>query len=1033
MKMKVENLQLRKRRSTTRVLIAALLLIVLLPGALWSQQGRTISGAVSNEQQEPLQGVKVQVKGSDRATSTDDGGRFTLEVGPEDVLVFTYIGYETAERSVGQQTQLNVVMAEAVSELDEVVVVGYGTVKKSSVTAAISKVENKNLDQMPAGRPERALVGRMAGVSISDARSTPGAAPTIRIRGAGSISASNDPLVVIDGFPGGSLANINMNDVQSIEVLKDASSSAIYGSRGAGGVVLVTTKRGSGKARLNVDAYAGFSSPILHDDWMMGREWYDYLVKYQNREFAWAGGDVTLPMHGDARRPVTYQVSPLTYELPQTNWQNEITQNAPIQNYNLSISGSKEDTKYYVSAAYKDEVGNVKTAGYKQYGLRANIDAKINDVVSMGAELSPNYNTRRIAGSDMVSLVKYPSFVPPVDETGKYPRTQDYIATGHSGQASPYTFLYGTNSNVKNFNNLARVFVNLKLLEGLTFNTSVGANINFNSTDYFRGGVGDDLVPTQGTASDFQSINLVNENTLNYTKTFGDRHDFTALLGASYQRQTSRSTTMGAVTGSYNNEIIQTLNNAIINPSATNSSKSQWGLVSYFGRINYAYDSRYLFAGSIRTDASSRFGPENKWALFPSLSAAWRVSEEEFFSGIGAINELKLRASYGVTGNFNIGDFAYLGQMSYVPYSPGNSLVNGHVISTLENRRLGWEKTHSYDVGLELGMFNSRIYLNVDLYNKNTTDLLYNVSVPGITGFTSTITNVGEVNNRGIEVELTTQNLTGPVSWQTSFNVTRNINKVVNLGDVSERIYNHSLGMSWILREGAPMFSYYGYKMDGIYQTEEQIAASPHLPGAKPGNPVIKDRNNDGRIDPQDKVILGNFQPKFMLGLANDFSWKSFDLSFIIQTSLGAKMFNLENQYYEGNTLGAMRRSLAVNQWWSVDEPGDGKTPAAALGQLTQYNANTDYYVENASFLALRNLNIGYNFSDRVSKRLGMSRLRAYATMNNLLLIKSKQNHSYNPEGFTGGEIGGINSIPGFNSGSEPVARIFALGVNASF
>ena len=1031
--MNMETLQLKKGRSTTRMLISALLLIVLLPCTLWAQQGRTISGAVSNEQQEPLQGVKVQVRGSDKATSTDDGGRFTLEVGPEDVLVFTYIGYETTERSVGQQTQLDVVMTESVSELDEVVVVGYGTVKKSSVTAAISKVENKNLDQMPAGRPERALVGRMAGVSISDARSTPGAAPIIRIRGAGSISASNDPLVVIDGFPGGSLANINMNDVQSIEVLKDASSSAIYGSRGAGGVILVTTKRGSGKARLNVDAYAGFSSPILHDDWLMGKEWYDYLVKYQNREFAWSGGDVSLPMYGDARRPVTYQVSPLTYELPQTNWQNEITQNAPIQNYNLSISGSKEDTKYYVSAAYKDEVGNVKTAGYKQYGLRANIDAKINDVVSMGAELSPNYNTRRIAGSDMVSLVKYPSFVPPVDETGKYPRTQDYIATGHSGQASPYTFLYGTNSNVKNFNNLARVFVNLKLLEGLTFNTSVGANINFNSTDYFRGGVGDDLVPTQGTASDYQSINLVNENTLNYTKTFGDRHDFTALLGASYQRQTSRSTTMGAVTGSYNNEIIQTLNNAIINPSATNSSKSQWGLVSYFGRINYAYDSRYLFAGSIRTDASSRFGPENKWALFPSLSAAWRVSEEDFFSGMGAINELKLRASYGVTGNFNIGDFAYLGQMSYVPYSPGNSLVNGHVISTLENRRLGWEKTHSYDVGLELGMFNSRIYLNVDLYNKNTTDLLYNVSVPGITGFTSTITNVGEVNNRGIEVELTTQNLTGAVNWQTSFNVTRNINKVVNLGDVSERIYNHSLGMSWILREGAPMFSYYGYKMDGIYQTEEQIAASPHLPGAKPGNPIIKDRNNDGRIDPQDKVILGNFQPKFMLGLANDFSWKSFDLSFIIQTSLGAKMFNLENQYYEGNTLGAMRRSLAANQWWSVDEPGDGKTPAAALSQLTQYNANTDYYVENASFLALRNVNIGYNFSDRVSKRLGMSRLRAYATMNNLLLIRSKENHSYNPEGFTGGEIDGINSIPGFNSGSEPVARIFALGVNASF
>lgn len=1031
----MEILQLKKRRPARRVLISALILAVLLPCALWAQQGQVISGTVRSDQQAPLEGVKVAIKGSSSATSTDSNGQFTIEASPEDVLVFTYIGFEVSEQPIGQQKQLNVVMTESMSELDEVVVVGYGTVKKSSVTAAISKVENKNLDQMPAGRPERALVGRMAGVSISDARSTPGSAPTIRIRGAGSISASNDPLVVIDGFPGGSLANINMNDVQSIEVLKDASSSAIYGSRGAGGVILVTTKRGTGKAQLNFDAYAGFSSPILHDDWLMGKEWYDYLVKYQNREYRWAEGedaDLSLPMFGDPRRPVTYQVNPLTYELPQTNWQNEVTRNAPIQNYNLSIGGSKEDTKYYVSATYKDEVGNIKTAGYKQYGLRANIDAKINKVVSMGAELSPNYNTRRIAGSDMVSLVKYPPFVPTVDETGRYPRTQDYIATGHSGQASPYTFLYGTNSTVKNFNNLARVFVNLQLLEGLTFNTSVGANINFNTTDYFRGGAGDDLVATAGTASDFQSFNLINENTLNYTKTFNDRHDLTALLGASYQRQTSRSTTMGAVAGSYNNEIIETLNNAIINPSATNSSKSQWGLVSYFGRINYAYDGRYLFAGSIRSDASSRFGPENKWALFPSLSAAWRVSEEDFFN-IEAINELKIRASYGVTGNFNIGDFAYLGQVGYVPFSPGNSLVRGQVINTLENARLGWEKTHSYDAGLELGLFNNRVYLNLDVYNKNTTDLLYGISVPAITGFTSAITNVGEVNNRGFEVELTTQNLTGAMNWQTSFNVTRNINKVVSLGGVSERIYNHSLGMSWILRENEPMFSYYGYKMDGIYQTEEQVNASPHLPGAKPGNPIIKDRNDDGRIDPQDKVLLGNFQPKLMLGLVNDFSWRNLDVSFTFQASLGAKMFNLENQYYEGNTLGAMRRSLSENQWWSVDEPGDGKTPAAALSQLTQYNANTDYYVEDGSFVALRNLNIGYNFNAPVAKKLGMNRLRAYVTMNNLLFFTSKGNHSYNPEGYTGGEINGINSIPGYNAGSEPVARVFALGINASF
>lgn len=993
----------------------------------------SVSGTVTDENGEPLIGVNIAVDGSNLGTATDIDGHFSLENLSEDaVLIVSYIGYQTQRIPVDGRSTLSIVLMEDTQTLDEVIVIGYGTQKKSSLTGSIAKIENKTLDQMPTGRLENALAGKLAGVSIVNNRSTPGSAPLIRIRGAGSIDAGNSPLVVIDGFPGGDLGQLNMNDVESIEVLKDASAAAIYGSRAAGGVILITTKRGNGKPTLSINTYYGIASPMLHDDWLTGEEWYDYLVKYQNREFAWAGGDVSLPMFGDERRPVTYQVNPLTYELPQTIWQDEITRNAPIASFNVSIGGGQNNTRYYVSANIKSEEGTILTASYDQYSLRANLDTRVNDRINLGFELNPSFSRRRSAGSNMVSLVKYPPFVAPVDENGKYPRTQDYIPKGHSGQASPYVYLYGTHNNARYFKNLARGFLNIKILDGLDFKTSVGSNITFNSTDYFRGGAGDELISTRGNSSDYNSINLINENTLNYHNDFGN-HSITGLLGASYQHQNSRSTAIGAVNGSFNNEIIQTLNNAIINPASTRTTKSEWGLVSYFGRLNYDFGSKYLLSASLRTDASSRFGPENKWAIFPALSAAWRLSNEPFLINSPSVSELKLRASYGTTGNFNIGDFAYLGRVGFVNYSPNNSLVNGQAPVSFENSMLGWEKTGSYNIGLDLGLFENRIYLSVDAYDKRTTDLLYNVSIPAITGFTSTITNVGEINNKGVEIELTSRNITGNFNWQTSFNLSNNINKVVDLGPVDERIYNHSLGMSWILKEGEPMFSYYGYKIAGIYQTEAEIENSPHLPGAKPGNPVIDDTNQDGVINPEDKVILGNFQPKYLIGMVNDFAWNNFDLNIAIQSSLGAKIYNLENQYYEGNTLGAMRRSLAKNQWWSAEEPGDGKTPAAALSQLVQYNANTDYYIENASYLTIKNLNLGYTLPANVAPRIGMKNLRIYVSVNNLLLIKDKGNHAYNPEGTTGGEISGINSIPGYNAGSEPISRIFALGLNIDF
>lgn len=1029
-------LKSRPRLFTAGCTIAFFLIVGTIPfashaGILYQSD---IHGRVVNPNGEPIENASVSVVGTAAGTVTDVNGFFSLATSNNKVVLdISSVGYQTKRVAVGSQIEINVTLDFEVAGLSDVVVIGYGTQKKSSVTASISKIQNDVLDEVPSARLETALIGRMSGVDISQRRNTPGSAPEIIIRGTGSISASNSPLIVIDGFPGGDLSQLDMNDVESIEVLKDASSAAIYGSRGAGGVVMVTTKRGkAGKPSLNLNAYAGVGRPIVFNDWLTGEEWYNYLVKYQNREFAWAGGDTTIPIFGDSRRPLNYQVNPKAKELPQTIWQDEVIQTAPIQNYNLSLSGGSDNVRYYISGTYSNEAGSLKTAFYETYGFRANLDVKVNRIVSLGVELNPHYTKQRVAGSNMVSLVKYPPFVSPEKIDGKYPRTFDYIPTGHSGQQSPYVFLYGVRNFNNNFANVGRAFVNFNLMDGLSFKTSVGTNIIYNTNNVFSSGIGDPQVPTNGSASQGQSINLVNENVLSYNRTVHEDHDFSGIIGASYQKNNSQSMNMAATANSFNNDIVQTLNNAIINPSASSQSKSQWGLISYFARINYAFKDRYLFAASLRTDGSSRFGSQNKWGSFPSVSAAWRVSQEDFMRNVTPVSELKIRASYGVTGNYNIGDFQYLGAVGSVLYSPNSTTVKGTAQTSIDNPNLSWEKVKGYDLGLELGLFQNRVYVNFDYYDKRTDGMLYAINVPAITGFTSTIENLGVVRNRGVDIEITTRNLIGSFKWNTSFNVSHNKNEVVDLGGVDERI-NELWSMGFLLRPGVPMFSYYGYKMIGVFQDEDQISKLPHLAGTKPGNPILLDVNGDGKIEPnRDRVILGSAQPKVVLGMANTLSWKKFDLSIVWQASFGAKIINQENQYYEGNTLGAMRRSLAERQWWSKDDPGDGKSPAAALSQLFAFNTNTDFYIESASFFNFRNLNLGYNLTNTVFPNTIRS-LRVYTSMNNLLIIKSRDNHAYNPEGSTQGGVSGINSTPGVNWGSEPLNRIFVLGVNVGF
>lgn len=1002
---------------------------------------RSVSGQVTDAQTgEPLPGVTIIIEGTTTGTTTDMDGQFSLNVpGPDAVLVFSFVGYVSEQITVEDQDQIDVSLESDIGELGELVVVGYGEMERRSLTSSISQVRNVDLDQQPIGQPEVALAGRMAGVNITQARNIPGESPIIRVRGHSSISASNDPLIVIDGFPGGDFSNIDMNDVESIEVLKDASAAAIYGSRGAGGVIIVSTKAGSvgQKPQFSLNTYFGMQFPMLHgeDNWVPGgQEYQETLEKYINREWIWEGGDPDIPMWGDDRRPNNFRVNPVVAE-GDYNWESIIFDPSPIQNYNLSVGGASGGVNYYVSGTYRNEEGVLPNNWYRQYSLRANVRTEITDRVHAAIRVNPRYSHQRNrSDSGIHNTIKVPPFVAPEvnPETGMYYKPSDYWSFRVSAMNSPFDRYQGSHFYGDSFKNLAEARLGIDIRDDLNFEINVGTDLTYNTFDNFTEQRTTGANQTTGSAGDWRNHTWLNENLLSYQTTLADGHTVNAVAGASYQKSHSRNTSISALPNSFQNEIIRTINNAEAAPWS-NSTKTQWGLASYFGRVNYNFDDRYLLSASIRRDGSSRFGPQNRWGTFPSASVGWVMSQENFMPDIGFLDELKLRASFGVTGNFGIGDFQYLGSISDASYALNNQLVQGQIQSSFGNEELRWETTESFGLGIDLNLLDNRLNVVFDYYNQQTSDLLYNVNIPASSGFTNTMVNVGDVKNRGIELEVNTRNVSTPsVSWQTSFNFTRNRNEVTSLHrDVTEIINTHSRGMGWILRVGEPMFSYYGHEMIGVLKTQEDIDNNPTKPGAPLGTAMYRDQNNDGVINDEDRVILGSFMPDFELGMTNNVRWNNFDLSVTMQSKIGGYRYNLENLWYQGPTVSAFLKPTIEGQWWSPDDPGTG-APATSLANL-DYVSDTDWYLEPADYLAIRNLNFGYTLPPSAVNTLGLDRLRVYLSVQNALMITRSDFLGYNPEGYTAGEISGTNSLPGYNTGAEPMNRTVVLGINVDF
>ncbi len=1003
-----------------------------------------ISGKVSDENGEPLPGASVLVKETDIGTVTDSDGFYKLSV-PDNAttLVFSFVGYLTEETDIDGRTTIDINLTPDISQLSEIVVIGYGTQTKREVTGSIASVSARDLGEVSVDGFSRALTGKVAGVRVQQTTGAPGGNITIRVRGTGSINAGNDPLYVIDGFPientnvGASdqglnpLSSINPDDIESIEILKDAAAASIYGSRGSNGVVIITTKRGEqGKAKINFDASFGTQSVINKVDVLNGDDFLDLAKEaYAN---AAATNEPGLPMPDFLQNDSQFRGI-------NTDWQDEIFRPATVQNYQLSASGGNENLKYFISGGYLNEEGIVIASGFERFSFRSNLDAKLSNRVRIGLNFTPSYaindevNAEGHWASNAVinqSLIGFGFLRPDEDQEDFINAQPDYNCCGVPNPVRTANKFDATSTQ---FRTIANGFAEIDLIENLTFKTTLGTDLNYFRRDVFNpADIQRNRVDTEASTRTLSQRSWLLENTLTYQKAFGD-HNVTALGGFSYQEYKEESNTING--RGFTNDIVRTINSENNLITNANTLIQEWALASFIGRINYTYKNKYFLTATVRSDGSSRFGENNKYATFPSVSAGWALSDESFMQGIAAISELKLRASYGVSGNNRIGNYASIGLLapsSYVLGSGNGSSVSGLNPSTIANNDLTWETTKQFDIGIELGLLEDRIFLVADYYNSKTEDLLLNVPIPTITGFSTALQNLGEIRNKGWEFAVNTRNFVGAFKWSTNFNIYFNDNEVLKLGPEGDPlITGGARGGTHITEIGGELGAFYLLIQEGIFQTQEEIDNSPTWNisrGTWPGDVKYRDVNGDGQINANDRAIAGSSLPDFVWGITNTFSYKNFDLTIVADGVQGNEVFNIAGRFLTNIEGNQNQAASALNRWKSVNEPGDGITPRANRVTSGNNNRESNRWLEDGSFIRIQNVTLGYNFSAEMIRKLPFNAVRLYGAVSNLAYITDYT--GYNPEvSLEGGDP--LN--PGEDYGSYPLSRRFTVGVKVGF
>ena len=981
---------------------------------------RIIKGTILDATGMPVIGANVMVKGTTNGTITDMDGKFSLEVDKNAILVVSYIGYANQEIKVGNQNTLSITMKEDAEALDELVVVGYGTVKKSDLTGSVGSVSMEDVNKVGITSADRALQGQVAGVQVNARSGQPGESMMIRVRGGNSLSGGNEPLYVIDGMPvEGMSSDINPEDILSMEVLKDASSTAIYGSRGANGVVMITTKRGKeGKTTVDYNGYIGVSQlrkklDLLEKD--------DYIAMVNEVSVNDGNGILITPEQAAL--------------LPNNDWQDLAYQTALTHSHQFSVSGGNDKTKVYSSLNYMNQEGIIKGSNYNRFALRINGDQKITDKISLNASVAYSYGTQNTANSnaDGYGAIAYTAMVmPPIqeikDEYGNY--------TVFSGTPWGGTNPVGMAELYKNQNINSRLLANLSLswdiIEGLNFRVNAGAEVVASESDRYipiglsAGGQLD------GDASKSKSnyYTLINENILTYNKTFNDIHALNVMGGITFQSYEYNSLS-GSGTG-FLRDVYETNNLGVaMTPGIPSSGYSDYRMASFLGRVNYGLMDRYLLTVTARYDGSSKFSKNHKFAFFPSAALAWRVSEEGFMKDMEWWSNFKVRTSVGQTGNQSISPyqtFARLGTSSPVF---GNGKVIGFGLSSIANDDLKWETTTQTDLGIDLGFLDNRINFAFDYYWKQTRDLLYSATLPPSSGFSSMLRNIGRIDNKGFEISINTVNMKGKVNWTTSLNISSNKSIVKDLGtDVYgnkiERMDAPIGGGNWFpLFLGKAPFQLYGYEIEGIYQTDEEARlngeATKHA-----GDYRYKEIDGKPGITTGDKTILANTQPKFTFGLTNTINWNNFELSFLVTGSIGG---DIVNEFNKSITNIGGTWNVRKDAWEGRWQEGKGGKYARASASTKDYLAFGDpnsIWVEDGSYVRFKDIKLSYTLPSSWFSGSKKPNVSLYVSGQNLITITGYSH--YDPEASWTG-----SAVNGWDRGVYPSAKSYTLGLNVKF
>lgn len=982
---------------------------------------KKISGVVKDETGEPVIGANVVVKGTTNGTVTDMNGRYSLEVPEGGVLQISYIGYNTQEVKVGSGDVVNVSLREDSEALDEVVVIGYGTVKKSDLTGAVGSVQMKDVSQVGITSADRALQGQIAGVQVNARTGQPGESMMIRVRGSNSLAGGNEPLYVIDGMPVEKMnSDINPEDILSMEVLKDASSTAIYGSRGANGVVMITTKRGrTGDTVLEYNGYVGVSSLRKKLD-LLGKDDYIAMVNEVSQN---DGNGIA----------ITPEQAAL---LPNNDWQDLAYQTALTHSHQVSVSGGTDKTKLYSSLNYMNQEGIIKGSDYNRFALRINGDQKLARNLSLNASIAYSYGTQNTANSnaDGWGAIAYTAMVmAPIQEIrdadGKYTNFSGtpWGGTNPVGMAELYK------NKIVNSRLLANMSLIYEIIDGLTFRVNAGAEVNAGSSDRYipiglsAGGKLD------GDASKSKSnyYTIINENILTYDKRFNKNHALNLMGGVTFQ--TYQYNDLGGSGTGFLRDVYETNNLGVAStPGTPSSGYSDYRMASFLGRANYNLMERYLLTVTARYDGSSKFSKNHKFAFFPSAALAWRLSEENFMKDIDWLSNLKLRASIGQTGNQSISPYQTFARLGTSGPIFGDGKDIGFGLSSMANDDLKWETTTQTDIGVDFGFFSNRLNIGFDYYWKQTRDLLYNATLPPSSGYSSMLRNLGRIDNKGFEISINTINMKGKVNWTTNLNITSNRSIVKDLGsDVYgnkiQRIDAPIGGGNWFpLFVGKAPFQLYGYEIEGIYQTDEEARLNGEAT-KKAGDYRYKDTDGKAGITTGDKTIIANTQPKFTFGLTNIINWNNFELSFLLIGSVGGDIVNEFNKSITniGGTWN-IRKDVWENHWTPENPNAKYARASVATKDYLAFGDPSSVWVENGSYLRFKDIKLAYTLPSQWFAGSRKPNISVYLSGQNLITITSYSH--YDPEASWTS-----SAVNGWDRGVYPSAKSFTLGLQVKF